>query len=127
MKRAFLLLALSVLMLAGCDNPQGNVDKIRQEIADFRDAPSEEKKAKINENLVKLQKQVEEMKAKGDAKAAEFQRKLNTLETDYQAAQFGQVVDDAKRAIQGFGEALKEGAKTFQDTLKDNHSTNQNQ
>lgn len=123
MKRLLCLL-VPVLFLAGCDNPQTQVDQIRKEITEFRDAPNDQKKAQIEQNLAKLQKQVDEMKAKGSAKADEYQRKLEALETDYQTAKVGRVLDEAKRAIQGFGDALKEGAKSIEQSLKQD-STNQ--
>lgn len=117
MKRFVLCLLLPLAFLTGCDNPQASVDSLRREIIEYRDAPSEERKAKIEADFAKLQKKVEEMKAKGDAKAAEYARKLDTLDTDYKAARVGKVLDDAKHAIQGFGEALQQGAKDLQESL----------
>jgi hypothetical protein len=43
---------------------------------------------------------------------------LASLRGDYQAAKMSKAVQDAKTAIQGFGNALKDTAKSVEDALK---------
>ena len=123
MKRAFTVLALGAALLAGCDNPQRTVDSLRKEITEFKAAPDETKRAKIDENFAKLEGQIAALQQRGDAKADGLKNQLAELRGDYQAARMAKALQDAKSAIQGFGEALKDTAKSVEDAFK-NSQTN---
>ena len=110
-------MALTVL-LAGCDNPQRTVDTLRAEIAAFKAEPNAAKEAKIEEHFAKLDKQIQQTAAKNEDAASDLRRQYAGLQGDFQAAKLARTLNDAKNAIQGIGEAFKEGAKSFSDTFK---------
>ncbi len=112
------VLLLFALFVAGCDNPQRTIDTLRTQIAEFKVAPDEKKQAQIDANFVKLEQQITETRAKSATKADLLAREYAGLQGEYQAAKLARTINDAKNAIQGFGEALKEGAKSFGESLK---------
>ena len=122
-KRALGALALGAALLSGCDNPQKTVDSLRRELMEFKAAPDEAKQAKIDASFAKLESQIIALQQRGDGKADEFKRQLASLRGDYQAAKMAKALQDAKSAIQGFGEALKDTAKSVEDAFK-NSQTN---
>ena len=124
MKRALALLACAV-MLAGCDNPQGTADRLRKEIAEYKVKSSDELQVKIDQDFLKLQEQVAKLERDGSDKAEGLHDQLVDLKTDYQAAKMAKTIQDAKSALQGFGDVLKEGAKSIEKAFKStNDSTN---
>ncbi|HEY5778939.1 MAG TPA: hypothetical protein VIT00_09390 [Terrimicrobiaceae bacterium] len=118
MKRPFLVLVLAAVALAGCDSPQRTIDSLRKEIMEFKAAPDEKKQANIDEKFAKLEGQIAALQQRGDPKAEELRSQLVSLRADYQAARMAKAVQDAKSAIQGFGEALKDTAKSVEDAFK---------
>jgi Sec-independent protein translocase protein TatA len=114
------LLALFVLALslAGCDNPQRTVDTLRTEIAEFKKAPDEKKQTQIDAHFAKLQQQIAQVETKNATQADLLKRQYAGLQGEYQAAKLAKTLNDARNAIQGLGEAFKEGAKSFSDSLK---------
>jgi predicted small secreted protein len=118
MKRPFLVLVLAAVTLAGCDSPQRTIDSLRNEIMEFKAAPDERKQANIDEKFAKLEGQIAALQQRGDPQAEELRSQLVSLRADYQAARMAKAVQDAKSAIQGFGEALKDTAKSVQDAFK---------
>jgi predicted small secreted protein len=125
MKRPFLALALGAALLAGCDSPQRTVDSLHKEIMEFKAAPDEKKQARIDENFAKLESQIAALQQRGDPKAAELKNQLASLRADYQAARISKAVQDARKAIQGFGEALKDTAKGVEDAFKETDTNDQ--
>ena len=123
MKRALVSLALGAALLAGCDNPQKTVDSLRRELMEFKAAPDETKQAKIDADFAKLESQIAALQQSGDVKADELKKQLASLRGDYQAAKMAKALQDAKSAIEGFGEALKDTAKSVEDAFK-NSQTN---
>ena len=123
MKRVLASLALGAALLAGCDNPQKTVDSLRRELMEFKAAPDERKQAKIDASFAKLESQITALQEKGDERTDELKRQLASLRGDYQAAKMAKALQDAKSAIQGFGEALKDTARSVEDALK-NSQTN---
>jgi predicted small secreted protein len=123
MRRALAVLFLCSALLAGCDNPQKTVDSLRRELIEFKAAPDEKKQAKIEASFAKLESQITALQQKGDEKTDELKRQLALLRGDYQAAKMAKALQDAKSAIQGFGEALKDTAKSVEDAFK-NSQTN---
>jgi predicted small secreted protein len=118
MKRIFLAFALAAALLAGCDNPQRTVDSLRKEIIEFKAAPDEKRQAKIDEHFARLESQIAALQQRGDPKAEALKSQLAALRADYQAARMAKAVQDAKNAIQGFGEALRDTAKSVEDAFK---------
>jgi predicted small secreted protein len=118
-KPVFIALLLSAVLIVGCDNPQRTVASLRQEIAEFRVAPDEKKRARIEQDFAKLERQVAERQQGGDPSAGELRDQLVSLRADYQAARMSKAVQDARSAIQGFGEALKETARSVEEAFKD--------
>lgn len=105
------LVVATGMFLAGCDSPQRTVDTLRVEIADFKTAPDAKKQAEIEKSFDKLQQQVTAMDKKDDPKTEHFRDQLVELKGDYQSAKMAKALQDAKNAIQGLGDAFKEGAK----------------
>ena len=118
MKRPFLVVVLAAVALSGCDSPQRTIDSLRKEIMEFKAAPDEKKQANIDEKFAKLEGQIAALQQRGEPKAEELRSQLVSLRADYQAARMAKAVQDAKSAIQGFGEALKDTAKSVQDAFK---------
>jgi|GEM_PF-526170 len=112
------LLILTILTLAipltGCDNPQRTTDALRKEITSFQAAPTEEKKISIDANFAKLENQIDALEKQGKEEEASNMnsQRLNLL-GDYQAAKMAKALNDAKNAVQGIGEAVKDGANSI--------------
>jgi predicted small secreted protein len=122
MRHALAVLSLCSVLLAGCDNPQKTVDSLRRELMEFKAAPDEKKQAKIEASFVKLESQIAALQQRGDERTDELNRQLASLRNDYQAAKMAKALQDAKSAIQGFGEALKDTAKSVEDAFKDSQT-----
>jgi outer membrane murein-binding lipoprotein Lpp len=118
MKRAFAVLAIGAALLAGCDNPQRTVDSLRKELMEFKAAPDDSKQTKIETDFAKLESQIARLEQRGDPKSEEFKRQLASLRSDYQAAKIAKALLDAKSAIEGFGQALKDTARSVEDAFK---------
>lgn len=113
----FLLLAL--LLVVGCDKPEGTIDSLRKEIAAFKAAPDDIKEANIEKSFIKLDEQIAKVKTKGETiKASELERQEANLRGDFRAAKMNRALLDAQKAIQGFGEALKDTGKNLQDAFR---------
>lgn len=90
---------------------------------EFKAAPDETKQAKIDADFAKLESQIAALEQRGDVKADELKKQLASLRGDYQAAKMAKALQDARSAIEGFGEALKDTAKSVEDAFK-NSQTN---
>jgi len=90
---------------------------------EFKAAPDETKQAKIDADFAKLESQIAALQQRGDVKADELKKQLASLRGDYQTAKMAKALQDAKSAIEGFGEALKDTAKSVEDAFK-NSQTN---
>lgn len=109
---------LAALFISGCDSPQSTVDKLRKQIIEFQANPDPDKQVEIEKDFAKLKEQVDKAVAKGDDKANTYKSQLASLQTDYQAAKMAKAMQDAKNAIQGFGEAAKDGVKNIGEFFK---------
>ena len=117
--------AAALILLAGCDSPSRTIDAARKQLSAFQAAPNAEKQAEVERSLARLEAQVAELEKKGDHIQADlFRGQASSLRTDFQAAKLARALNDAKNAIQGIGEAIKDAGKSFSETLK-NGSTNQ--
>ena len=123
MKRLSIAVLLSAMLLVGCDSPQRTVDSLRKEILEFKTAPNERTRVKIDQDLAKLERQIAELQQRGDPSADEVWNQLVSLRSEYQAAKISKAVQDTRNAIQGFGEALKETARSVEEAFK-NADTN---
>ena len=119
MRHAFLVIVFGAAVLAGCDSPQRTADSLRKQIMEFKAAPDEKRQAKIDEDFAKLEGQIAALQQSGDPRAENLRSQLASLRGDYQAAKMSKAVQDAKNAIQGFGEALKDTAKSVEDAFKE--------
>jgi predicted small secreted protein len=118
MKRISIALLVGAMLLVGCDNPQRTVASLRNEIAEFKTAPNAKKRAKIDDDFAKLERQIAERQQRGDPSADELRNQLVSLRSEYQAAKISKAVQDTRNAIQGFGEALKETARSVEEAFK---------
>ncbi len=112
------LLALTALVLTGCDSPQRTVDTLRAQITAYKKAPDDAKQAEIEQSLAKLQSQVDALQKKNDDQAGYFNEELLNLRRDYGEAKLAKALQDGKKALQGIGEAVKDGAKNIGDLFK---------
>jgi ribosomal protein L29 len=118
MKRVSIAVLMGAMLLIGCDSPQRTVASLRKEIAEFETAPNEKTRVKIDQDFAKLERQIAELQQRGDPSADELRTQLVSLRGDYQAARMTKAVQDAKNAIHGFGEALKETARSVEEAFK---------
>ena len=119
MKCVSIAVLWGAVLLVGCDNPQRTVASLRKEIAEFKTTPNEKTRAKIEEDFAKLERQIAELQQRGDPSAGELRNQLVSLRSEYQAAKISKAVQDARDAIQGFGQALKDTARSVEEAFKD--------
>lgn len=118
MKRALAALLLGAVLLSGCDSPQRTIDSLRKELMEFKAAPDDAKEARIEADFAKLENQIAMVQQKGDPRADDLRAQLASLRGEYQTAKIARALQNARSAIQGFGEALKDTAKSVEDALK---------
>ena len=123
MKRVSIAVLVSAMLLVGCDSPQRTVASLRKEIAEFKTTPNEKTRVRIDEDFAKLERQIAELQQRGDPSADELRNQLVSLRSEYQAAKISKAVEDTRNAIHGFGEALKETARSVEEAFK-NADTN---
>ena len=112
------LCALAALLLIGCDSAQRTAETTRKQLSEFHAAPDITKQAAIEQSLAKLDRQIDDLEKKGDTVQADiFRRQAASLKGDFQAARLAKTLNDAKNAIEGFGNAIKEAGKSFGETL----------
>lgn len=117
LSRTALLLLLSLLLTA-CQSPESTIATIRKQITEFKSAPDDFKQLAIEKSFAKLDEQIAELERKGDATQADlFRRQATALQSDFQAARMARALTDAKNAIEGFGNAIKDAGKSFTETL----------
>lgn len=123
MRHALAALAVGAALLAGCDSPQRTVDSLRKELTEFKAAPDDTKQARIESDFAKLESQIARLEQRGDPKADDLKKQLASLRSDYQSAKIARALLDAKSAIEGFGQAIKDTAKSVEEAFK-NAETN---
>ncbi len=122
MKKLALLL-LMILTLAGCDSPQNTVKSLSKDIEAFRASPNDQIQMTIEQSFAKLDQQISSLENQGKSQDASLLRSQeSSLRGDYAAAKIARSVNDAKNAIQGFGNAFKEAGKSIGDVFRE--STN---
>ena len=120
MKIPILILAtLAALCLAGCDSPKNTVETLRKEIKEFRTEPTNEKRAAIEKNFAKLDAEITALQNAGKSdQATAFADQASSLKADFAAAKVAESVNDAKNAIQGFGEAVRDAGRSIGDAFR---------
>lgn len=124
MKRAVFLL-LAAFCLSSCDSPQKTADRLSKEIADFKASPTDEKQAAIDKSFAKLDEQITALEKSGKTiEASDYRRQAASLQSDYQVAKLARTLQDAKRTLEGIGDAFKKGAQDVKDAFTSPSSTN---
>lgn len=120
MKTPLLILAtLAALCLTGCDSPKNTVEDLKKEIKEFRTEPTMEKRASIEKSFTKLDAQITALQNAGKSdQAMAFADQASSLRADFAAAKVAQTVNDAKNAIQGFGEAVRDAGRSIGDAFR---------
>jgi len=117
MKKIFVL-AIG-LALAGCDSPERTADTLEKQISAYRAAPGAAQQQAVENSFAKLDAQIAGLREKGNADAArQLTTREATLRAEYSAAKVANTIQDAKAAIQGIGEVLKETGKNIQDAFR---------
>jgi hypothetical protein len=125
MRKTLALLAIAA-GLAACDSPGRTVQITKAQISAFQANPDSAKQTAVEESLARLDLQVGELEKRGDPIQADlFRRQATRLRSDFQAAKMSQALNDAKKAIEGIGDAFKEAGKTIGEALKSSSDTNQ--
>lgn len=125
LRRALAALSLCLALLTGCDNPQRTADSLRRELTEFKATTDAKKQAKIEADFAKLESQIAVLEQRGDKKTDELKKQLASLRGEYQAAKMAKALQDARSAIQGFGEALKDTAKSVEDAFTNSQTNSQ--
>lgn len=125
LRRALAALSLCLALLTGCDNPQRTADSLRRELTEFKATTDAKKQAKIEADFAKLESQITVLEQRGDKKTDELKKQLASLRGEYQAAKMAKALQDARSAIQGFGEALKDTAKSVEDAFTNSQTNSQ--
>lgn len=124
MKRLCLLL-LSVFVLASCDSPERTVDTLRKQITSFKATPTDAIQLQIEQSFAKLDTQIDKLEASGKPnEASVLRRQESTLRSDYQAAKVAKTINDAKSAIQGIGESLKDVGRSIENVFQSTNDSN---
>jgi len=129
--KAFLPAAVAILVvftLTGCDSPERSIDSARKAVAEFQASPTSTTEADAEKQLAKIEARIDDLAAKGGdpARVEALRREAASLRADFQAARMAKALLDAKSAIEGIGNAVKDATKSFTDTLKNANETNAN-
>lgn len=112
-KSAWLLVA-AALLLGGCDSPQRTLDGLRRDVAEYAAAPSDVSAAKIEEGFARIDRQIEELQAKGrGAEARALQDERDLLKARFAGARLGAGLQGLKQAAQQVGEAFRQAGETI--------------
>jgi uncharacterized protein YukE len=118
MKR-LLLSALAALALVGCDNPQRTVSRVQQEIAAYKQNPSDAAQEKIEADLATLDAQIKKLEAGGKTDEVRIYRaSAENLRADYQTARMLRAMKDTQSAIKDIGNALREAGDSIGDAFR---------
>ena len=118
LKRWFLAAALACV-LAGCSNPEATVSQARQDLKTFRAEPGEKSELAVERSLEKLAGQDQSLERAGKtAEAEHFRGILSDLRAEFQGAKVARAINDARSALKGFGNAMKEAGKSFDEAIK---------
>mgnify|MGYP001768354541 CR=1 FL=1 len=112
--RAAALLLAAVFALSGCDSPQRTLDGLRQGVADYAEAPSDASAAKIEEGFARLDRQIEDLQAKGGgAEARALRDERDLLKARFAGARLGAGLQGLKQAARQVGEAFRQAGETI--------------
>jgi uncharacterized protein YukE len=117
--KKFLLLVFAAAVLAGCNNPQKDLDALRTDIRAFRADPTDEKQAAIEEAFTKLDARIAAMEQAGKSQEAMLVRNAaSDLRMDFRAAKLARSLHDATNAIKGIGDAFRDAGRSVGDALR---------
>jgi len=115
-----IVIAAACACLAGCDNPERTVARLRVQIADYKAAPTDAKQEEIEAGFDKLGSQIAKLESDGsELEASALRSTAENLKSDYRAARIVRSLKDAQSALEGVGNAFKEAGKSISDAFKD--------
>jgi len=128
MKKLLLTLLLPLLFLSACDSPKKTLDSLQREIAAYSIEPGPEAEQKIQAGFEKLDADIAKLNDSGKtAEAAELQRQVDTLRSQYDTARLASSLHKARNAIQGFGQSVKNLGEQIGEVFKPTPTPQENQ
>jgi len=128
MKKILLTLLLPLLFLSACDSPKKTLDSLQREIAAYSIEPTPEAEQKIQAGFEKLDADIAKLKDSGKtAEAAELQRQVDNLRSQYDTARLAGSLQKARNAIQGFGQSVKNLGEQIGEVFKPTPTPQENQ
>ena len=128
MKKLFLTLLLPLLFLSACDSPKKTLDSLQREIAAYSIEPTPEAEQKIQAGFEKLDADIAKLNDSGKtAEAAELQRQVDNLRSQYDTARLAGSLQKARNAIQGFGQSVKNLGEQIGEVFKPTPTPQENQ
>jgi hypothetical protein len=128
MKKLLLTLLLPLLFLSACDSPKKTLDSLQREIAAYSIEPAPEAEQKIQAGFEKLDADIAKLKDSGKtAEAAELQRQVDNLRSQYDTARLAGSLQKARNAIQGFGQSVKNLGEQIGEVFKPTPTPQENQ
>ena len=128
MKKILLTLLLPLVFLSACDSPKKTLDSLQREIAAYSIEPAPEAEQKIQAGFEKLDADIAKLKDSGKtAEAAELQRQVDNLRSQYDTARLAGSLQKARNAIQGFGQSVKNLGEQIGEVFKPTPTPQENQ
>ena len=128
MKKLLLTLLLPLLFLSACDSPKKTLDSLQREIAAYSIEPGPEAEQKIQAGFEKLDADIAKLNDSGKtAEAAELQRQVDNLRSQYDTARLAGSLQKAQNAIQGFGQSVKNLGEQIGEVFKPTPTPQENQ
>jgi hypothetical protein len=128
MKKLLLTLLLPLVFLSACDSPKKTLDSLQREIAAYSIEPAPEAEQKIQAGFEKLDADIAKLNDSGKtAEAAELQRQVDNLRSQYDTARLAGSLQKARNAIQGFGQSVKNLGEQIGEVFKPTPTPQENQ
>ena len=119
MKRCLLLILSVVVLMAGCDKAQQAVDHLKSDVEAYKAAPSEKAEAAVETDLSRVNDELARLEKEGKTdRAAELRREAGALRSDFEVAKLANTIQNAKRTLEGFGNAVKQSAEQIKDAFQ---------
>jgi len=105
--------------MVSCDSPKSTADTLRKEISAYRAAPDDRLEAKIEKDLAKLDEQIQSLETRGKTvDAGKLRTVRSDLISDFNAAKLARVIDSARHAIKGVGDAFQQGVQSVEKAIR---------
>jgi hypothetical protein len=128
MKKILLTLLLPLVFLSACDSPKKTLDSLQREIAAYSIEPTPDAEQKIQAGFEKLDADIAKLNDSGKtAEAAELQRQVDNLRSQYDTARMAGSLQKARNAIQGFGQSVKNLGEQIGEVFKPTPTPQENQ